>query len=307
MSGIVGIGSVGATTVGGGGWMVGISVAGTDVLVGRNGVFVGAKCVEVGCSVRAEVRVDVPVGSGSCVRKVAVKGKVDVGVGVRVADGVAVGMVEVMVGVGVGVRVGAVEVGNGPSSASEVRARAVLVPLAIRKRSRSPVGPRNANQSQRMAPSIRVEIPAARKFSRLLVPFNSVPLLFEPVYGYGGVVAGGTRVLVGLGGCGVRVRVGRGVQVGGRTGVFVFVGRAAIVRAVKVTNTCGVAVEVGVRVGVRVGVEVGEGISDAVGVGAVEVGNGPSSACAVSASAVRVLFASLRACTASGDPQDASA
>ena len=51
-----------------------------------------------------------------------------------------------------------------------------------------------------------------------------------------------------------------------------------LVFAVKVMNTTGVAVLVGVGDGVRVGVKVGEGTSEAVGVGAVEVGKGPRSA-----------------------------
>jgi hypothetical protein len=73
------------------------------------------------------------------------------------------------------------------------------------------------------------------------------------------------------------------------------------VRAVIVTNTKGVAVRVGTNVAVRVGVNVGDGTSEAVGVGAVEVGNGPRRDCDVSASAVPVLLAFLCVCMASGE------
>ena len=61
-------------------------------------------------------------------------------------------------------------------------------------------------------------------------------------------------------------------------GVFVNVTRVEMMRGVSVMNSNGVAVGVRVRVGVSVGVKVWEGVSDAVWVGAVEVGNGPSSA-----------------------------
>jgi hypothetical protein len=105
--------------------------------------------------------------------------------------------------------------------------------------------------------------------------------------------------LVGRGGTGVRVRVGRGVLVN--------VARGSRVRAVKVMRGTGVVVGVRVLVAVRVGVDVGDGISEAVCVGAVEVGKGPSSASEVSATAVRVLFARRSAAAGSGDSRVASA
>ena len=89
------------------------------------------------------------------------------------------------------------------------------------------------------------------------------------------------------------------VAVGG--GVLVNVARDSRVRAVKVTNTSGVAVGVRVRVGVRVEVPVGPGVSEGVALGAVAVGKGPSRACEVSASAVRVLLAPRCRFAASGD------
>jgi hypothetical protein len=52
-----------------------------------------------------------------------------------------------------------------------------------------------------------------------------------------------------------------------------------------------VAVAVGMVEGVSVGMGVSVGVFDAVGVGPVGVGKGPSSAAEVSARAVRVLFA----------------
>ena len=103
----------------------------------------------------------------------------------------------------------------------------------------------------------------------------------------GGAV-GGTGVLVG----GTCVRVGMRVLVAGGRGVFVKVALGTVVRAVSVMNATGVVVEVAVRVGVRVGVQVGLGIREAVAVGAVGVGKGPSRDWEVSASAVRVLLAS---------------
>jgi hypothetical protein len=104
----------------------------------------------------------VEVGPGSRVRGVFVTGNVAVGEGVTVEDGVAVGIVGVRVGVSEAVAVGTVEVGNGPSSACDVPARAVLVPLAIRNRFRSPIGPRNENQIHRIAASNRARTPIAR-------------------------------------------------------------------------------------------------------------------------------------------------
>jgi hypothetical protein len=59
--------------------------------------------------------------------------------------------------------------------------------------------------------------------------------------------------------------------------------------------------------GVRVGVKVWDGVSEGVEVGAVEVGNGANSACDVSATAVRVLFAFRCASKVSGDSRDVSA
>src|SRR5688572_27397469 len=115
------------------------------------------------------------------------------------------------------------------------------------------------------------------------------------------------RVLVGRGGCGVRVRVGRGVLVAGGRGVLVNVARGTSVLAVKVMNGIGVCVGVRVLVGVRVGVRVREGVSEAVWVGAVDVGKGPNSACDVSATAVRVLLAFRCVCVMSGVSRDASA
>ena len=110
-------------------------------------------------------------------------------------------------------------------------------------------------------------------------------------------MAGG---LVGIAVGGRRVWVGLGVLVAGGRTVFVKVDRGWSVRAVNVMKTRGVGVEVGVRVGVRVGVPVGLGISEAVAVGAVAVGNGPSRASDVSARAVPVLFASRCCRAASG-------
>lgn len=80
--------------------------------------------------------------------------------------------------------------------------------------------------------------------------------------------------------------------VGRGRGVLVCVGRASGVRSVRVKYTKGVRVRVGTKVGVWLAVGVGEGISEAVAVGAVEVGKGPSSACDVPASAVLVPIAS---------------
>lgn len=111
-----------------------------------------------------------------------------------------------------------------------------------------------------------------------------------------GTAVGGTRVVVGRAGTAVRVRVG--------LAVFVNVARTARVRAVKVMNTCGVAVGVRVRVGVGVGVSLGPGVFEAVAVGAVAVGKGPSRACEVSASAVRVLLAPWCRSAASGDSRE---
>ena len=275
MGGSVGTEMVGSTggSVGGGAdvFVAGTEVRGTEVLVRGTEVRVGLTRVSVGMSV------EVGVGPGTRVRRVAVTGSVGVIVGVRVGEGVAVGMVEVMVGVPVGVRGGAVEVGKGPSSASEVRASAVLVPAAPKKPPASAPGPRNANQIQSSAAKREASTPRVRKLDRLPLKFNAW-FLFGQVYGY---VVGGTRVRVGL-----------GVAVAGGRGVLVNVDRGWLVRAVKVTITAVVAVGVGVRVGVRVGVQVGVKISVAVAVGSVEVGKGPSRACEVSARAVRVLLAS---------------
>ena len=101
-------------------------------------------------------------------------------------------------------------------------------------------------------------------------------------------------------------RGGLGVAVAGGRGVLVNVGRGWLVRAVKVTITTGVAVGVGVRVGVRVGVQVGVKTSVDVAVGSVEVGNGPSRACEVSARAVRVLRASCCEFALPGDSREVS-
>lgn len=113
--------------------------------------------------------------------------------------------------------------------------------------------------------------------------------------------------MVGTAVGGRRVGVGLGVLVEGGRGVFVNVARGSLVRAVTVMNTRGVAVAVGVRVGVRVGVSVGLGISEAVAVGAVEVGKGPSRACEVSARAVRVRIAFRCRSVESRDSREASA
>ena len=88
---------------------------------------------------------------------------------------------------------------------------------------------------------------------------------------------------------------------------MVKVTRGWLVRAVKLMRGTGVWVGVRVRVGVRVGVQVGLEMSVAVAVGAVDVGKGPSRACAVSARAVRVLFASRCSPAASGDSREVSA
>ena len=87
-------------------------------------------------------------------------------------------------------------------------------------------------------------------------------------------------------------------------GVLVNVARTAMVRSVRVVSGIQVCVGVRVRVDVRVGVEVGAGVSEAVGVGAVKVGKGPSSAPDVSATAVRVLFAFRSASATSGASRD---
>ena len=81
---------------------------------------------------------------------------------------------------------------------------------------------------------------------------------------------------------GARVLVGRG------KGVLVRVARGALVPEVNVTIGIREGVCVGVREGVRVTVDVSDGVFDGVEVGAVDVGNGPSRACEVSAIAVRV-------------------
>ena len=289
--GSVGTEMVGSTggSVGGGAdvFVAGTEVRGTEVLVRGMDVRVGLTRVSVGRSVDQVVA----VGPGSRVRRVAVTGSVAVSVGVRVGDGVAVGMVDVMVGISVGVRVGAVEVGKGPSSASEVRASAVLVPAAPKKPPASLPEPTNANQIQSRAAMRAASSPRVRRLDRLPVKFNAC-FLFGQRYGY---VVGG-----------MRVRVGLGVAVAGGRGVLVNVARGWLVRAVKVTNTRGVAVGVGVRVGVRVGVQVGVKTSVAVTVGSVEVGNGPSRACEVSARAVRVLLASCCEFAAPGDSREVS-
>ena len=93
---------------------------------------------------------------------------------------------------------------------------------------------------------------------------------------------------------GLAVFVGRGVRVN--------VARACLVFAVNVLSSVGVLV--GVRVGVRLGVKVGEGTSEAVVVGAVDVGKGPKSASEVSARAVLVRMAFLCASSASGGRLD---
>ena len=117
----------------------------------------------------------------------------------------------------------------------------------------------------------------------------------------GGMEVGGTSVSTGVfvgtittgvfvGGTGVLVEVGRGVLVG--MGVDVNVERATSVRGVNVGIKVGVLVGVRVAVGVAVGiVDVMVGVSEAVGVGTVEVGKGPRSDRAVRATAVFVLFA----------------
>jgi hypothetical protein len=103
------------------------------------------------------------------------------------------------------------------------------------------------------------------------------------------------------------VRVGLGELVAEGRGVFVNVARGKSVRAVMVMNGIGVAVEVGVRVGVRVGVQVEVKISEAVALGAVDVGKGPSRDCEVSARAVPVLLASRPSLDASRDCRESSA
>jgi hypothetical protein len=71
-------------------------------------------------------------------------------------------------------------------------------------------------------------------------------------------------------------------------------GSASLVRGMKVITGVRVGVNVRVTVGVAEGnVEVIVGRSEAVAVGTVDVGNGPSKALAVIASAVLVLFALL--------------
>ncbi len=233
----------------GGCWVGGILVGGTDVFVGRGGGLVGLTRVDVG---GAEVKTLAVVGPGTLVREVAVGKNVEVGVGVRVAVGVGLGSVEVIVGIAVGVYVGAVDVGNGPMSTSEVNAMAVLVLFELRNTSKPWLGLPNANQSQRMAPRIRAAIPAVRRLSRYPVMSNSLDFLFVAVLWIRRI--GGTRVRVAVGrGRGVRVRVGRGVLVGGR-GVLVNVARGRSVLAVNVMSGIGVCVGVRVLVGVHVGV-----------------------------------------------------
>ena len=105
---------------------------------------------------------------------------------------------------------------------------------------------------------------------------------FEQYQGY--VVGGG---LVGL-----------GVLVGGA--VLVNVARGTFVRGVHVKSRKGVGVLVGARVGVNVGVMDGRAVTVVVGVGAVDEGNGPSSACDVNATAVRVRSAFCPAFARSG-------
>ena len=82
--------------------------------------------------------------------------------------------------------------------------------------------------------------------------------------------------------------------------MLVTVALATSVLSVKVITTRGVTLLVGVRVGVRVAVKVGVGTSEAVAVGAVEVGKGPKSAWEVSSMAVLVPLAFLPASVVSG-------
>ena len=93
-----------------------------------------------------------------------------------------------------------------------------------------------------------------------------------------GVREGRTRVLVGM------IRVGIGVEVCDA--------RGCTVRGVKVGTSDGVGLGVRVTEGVAEGrVDVTVGVLEAVGVGTVAVGNGPSREPAVRAMAVFVLLA----------------
>lgn len=107
-----------------------------------------------------------------------------------------------------------------------------------------------------------------------------------------GVFVGNIMIAVFVGT--MRVLVEVGLSVGGiAVDVLVFAGLGALVRGVKVGIKVGVGLGVRVMVGVAVGrVGVNVGVSEGVTVGAVEVGNGPNNAPAVSARAVLVLFAS---------------
>ena len=173
---IVGRGSVGGESVGGG-WRVGRG-GGSGVFVAGTAVRVGLSRVEVGTSVGTLL----DVAPGSRVRSVAVGRNEAVGVGVRVLEGVAVGIVDVMVGISDGVCVGAVAVGNGPSRALDVRASAVLVPAAPKKPPASAPGPRNANQIQSSAAKREASTPRVRKLDRLPLMFNAW-FLFVQCYG----------------------------------------------------------------------------------------------------------------------------
>jgi hypothetical protein len=107
----------------------------------------------------------------------------------------------------------------------------------------------------------------------------------------GGMDVGGAEVLVACTRVGAtRVDVGWGVDVEAMTPVAL--GPGSRVRGVEVGSMVGVSegviVDEGVAVGI-VGVMVGR--SDAVAVGTVDVGNGPSRASDVNARAVLVLFA----------------
>ena len=109
-----------------------------------------------------------------------------------------------------------------------------------------------------------------------------------------------------VGGTGGLVEVGRGVLVGRGVDVRVVVECAMTVRGVNVGIKVGVREGVRVAVGVAVGiVDVIVGVSEAVAVGAVEVGKGPRSNPAVRARAVFVLFAFRCASASRGERQKA--
>ena len=134
--------------------------------------------------------------------------------------------------------------------------------------------------------------------------------------GGGGSVGGGAEVLVAgtdvfVRGMdvfvrGTEVRVGL-TDVGANVEMPVAVAPGWWVRDVAVGRKVAVGVGVRVEVGVGVGiVEVMVGISDGVCVGTVEVGNGPSRASDVSASAVLVLAALPNAPASMSGPRKAS-